>query len=62
MKNGTHYRYLFVYNRSVPSTIGHRCKGLDTGRRKETCVAITLVVIDTGADFSTNKNIKTVEP
>ena len=26
------------------------------------CVAVTLLVINTGADFSTNKNIKTVEP
>jgi len=36
--------------------------GPDTGRRTDPCVVITHAVIDTGADFSTNKNTKTVEP
>jgi hypothetical protein len=51
-----------VYNRPNPIAAGHRHKGPDTGRRRAPCVAITLAVIDTGADFSTNKNTKTVEP
>lgn len=62
MKNGTHYKYLFVYNRPDPLAAGHRRKGPDTGRRTDPCVVITHAVIDTGADFSTNKNTKTVEP
>jgi hypothetical protein len=62
MENGTHYKYLFVYNRSPPTLRDGSAKGLDTGRRKSSCVAITLVVIDTGADFPTNKNTQTVEP
>jgi hypothetical protein len=62
MKNGTHYKYLFVYNRSTPTPRDGGEKGLDTGRRPIACVAITLVVIDTGADLPTNKNTQTVEP
>jgi len=31
-------------------------KGMDTGRRRVPCVAIAIAAIETGADFSTNKN------
>jgi len=33
MKNGTHYKYLFVYNRPDPIPAGHQWSDLDTGRR-----------------------------
>jgi hypothetical protein len=62
MENGTHYKYLFVYNHPAQEPRDGGEKGLDTGRRRFPCVAITLVVIDTGADLPTNKNTQTVEP
>ncbi|PYB71020.1 hypothetical protein DMX11_21250 [Pseudomonas sp. LB-090624] len=45
-----------------PDHCGTSVNGHGHGSAYQSCVAVTLVVINTGADFSTNKNIKTVEP
>ncbi|AYG45917.1 hypothetical protein DV532_17115 [Pseudomonas sp. Leaf58] len=45
-----------------PEHCGTSVNGLGHGSAYQSCVAVTLTVINTGADFSTNKNIKTVEP
>jgi hypothetical protein len=45
-----------------PDPCGTSVNGSGHGSAYQSCVAVTLLVINTGADFSTNKNIKTVEP
>ncbi|PJX09210.1 hypothetical protein CQW32_16935 [Pseudomonas putida] len=45
-----------------PDPCGTSVIGPGHGSAYQSCVAVTLLVINTGADFSTNKNIKTVEP
>jgi len=47
---------------SRPDHCGTSVNGPGHGSAYQSCVAVALLVINTGADFSTNKNIKTVEP
>ncbi|WP_230855409.1 hypothetical protein, partial [Pseudomonas putida] len=63
-KDGKRYTLqIFICVQSPrPDPCGTSVNGSGHGSAYQSCVAVTLLVINTGADFSTNKNIKTVEP